>query len=165
MSIHDIADNLEKHLALLNALIELAERKKEALIAGDVDTITQIVQKENKSIRVAAQLEQERLDSIRAIFLAQELKPPRHVTISDLIRIAVNIEGKKRLTEAHAGMLQAVRKLKSLNDLNRQLIDQSLAFIEYSLDLYMGPEDDTVYHNPMKQQSGGARKGFYNFKA
>ncbi|MNJ42635.1 hypothetical protein D3C77_376080 [compost metagenome] len=50
--------------------------------------------------------------------------------------------------------------------MNKELVEQSLTFIDYSLNLFMSePEDEMVYQNPSKQQTAQKPRSFFDTRA
>jgi flagellar biosynthesis/type III secretory pathway chaperone len=149
-----------------DTLFELAEQKKQVLIRNDMEQLTLIVSKENKLIKKIGELDQQRLDAIGQFLIEKGYKPNPKVTLSDLSKIIFNVEEKKALIDLQRQLTTTVHKLRQINIVNQQLIEQSLAFIDYSLDLYVGaPEDEVVYHNPQQQMKAGKRPGLFDTKA
>ena len=165
MSVALITESMDKQLAVLNELLQLGEEKKQALIANDADEVTRIAGKENKCIKNSASLEQERINAVQSFFLSLGLSIPASITISELVQYASKVEEKKALLATQERLVATAQKLQKLNELNQQLLRQSLEFINFSMDLYMGSEEEAVYKNPLQQHTGVARTGFYNFKA
>ncbi|GAA4873891.1 hypothetical protein GCM10023310_61920 [Paenibacillus vulneris] len=147
-------------------LLELAERKKQVLIQNDVEQLMQIVSKENKLVKQIGELDQQRVEAIGQFMIEKGYKPNPKVTVSDLTKIIFNVEDKKALLGMQKQLLGNIHKLKELNQLNQQLIEHSLAFLEYSLDLIAGPpEDEYTYKNPQMNTYGSKRAGLFDTKA
>lgn len=147
-------------------LLELAEQKRQVLIHNQVERLMEISNKENKLIKQVADLDQQRIGVIGDFMIEKGYKPNPRVTISDLTKIIFNIEEKKQLTDSQKQLLSTIRKLRELNAVNQQLIEQSLAFIDYSLDLIVGPPEDEVFYHKSKQQGYGHRNvGLFDSRA
>ncbi|WP_281883059.1 flagellar protein FlgN [Paenibacillus sp. YYML68] len=152
----------EAHLVLM----ELAERKKDVLVHNQVDQLTQIVNKENKQIKLIGELDQRRIQVIGDFLMEKGYKPNPRVTISDLRKIIFDVEEKRQLMDAQKQLLDTIHRLRRVNTLNQQLIEQSIAFVDYSIDLMVGPaEEDVTYHSPQQQPISGKRPGIFDAKA
>lgn len=166
MTISGVVGIMEQMIDLHHALLELSERKKSVLIRNDVDQLTQITARETKLIKQLSELEQQRISAVNDFFAAKGIRTPVHVTVSGLVRFVIKAEEKEKLTEVRDRLMSVIRKLKEANDLNRQLIQQSLEYIEYSVDIIAGaPEQEAVYHNPKQQNYGAQRTTFFDTKA
>ncbi|MCS7459954.1 flagellar protein FlgN [Paenibacillus doosanensis] len=148
------------------SLLELGERKKQVLILGDIESLMQIVSKENKLVKQIGELDQQRIDAIGQFMIEKGYKPNPKVTVSDLTKIIFNVEDKKLLLGQQKRLLGTINKLREMNKLNQQLIEHSLAFVDYSLDLIAGPpEDEYRYQHPQSQTYGSKRPGLFDTRA
>jgi flagellar biosynthesis/type III secretory pathway chaperone len=149
-----------------STLLELAEQKKQVLIHNQVEQLTQIVSAESRLLKRIGELDEERIRVIGEFMMDKGYKPNPKVTVSDLTKIIFNPEEKKQLLDQQRNLMGTIRKLREINQLNQQLIEHSLHFIDYSLDLLVGPpEDEAVYQNPQLQQRGMKRQGLFDTKA
>jgi flagellar biosynthesis/type III secretory pathway chaperone len=131
------------------ALLELAKVKTPVLVSNDVDQLNMIVNKENKWVRAIAEMNQERIQIIGSYLISRGYNPNPKITINDLIKVIFKAEEKQALMETQKKLLATINALKESNVINQQLIEQSLAYVNYTLDLVIGaPEDDIVYRNP-----------------
>jgi flagellar biosynthesis/type III secretory pathway chaperone len=153
---------IQVHLALL----DLAEQKTNILLLNQVDKLNQIVNKETTIMKQITVLDLQRIEDISGLLLEKGYKPNPNITVGDLIKLVVKVEDKKLLADAQKQLLDTIDKLRELNHLNQKLIEHSLAFIEYSMDLVLGPSDDgVVYQNPSHQQQGLKRNGMFDSRA
>ncbi|TDF93511.1 flagellar protein FlgN [Paenibacillus piri] len=149
-----------------DTLLVLAEQKKQVLVRNDVEQLTQLVSKENKLIKQIGELDRQRVEVIGQFLIEKGYKPNPKVTVSDLTKIIFNIDEKKQLLGLQKQLMGTIRKLREINQLNQQLIEHSLSFIDYSLDLIAGPpEDDVLYQNPQQQHYAQKRRGLFDTKA
>jgi len=149
-----------------DTLLELAEQKKQVLVRNDVEKLTQIVSKENKLIKQISELDLLRVEAIGQFLIEKGYKPNPKVTVSDLTKIIFNIDDKKELLGLQKQLLEKIRNLREMNQLNQQLIEHSLSFIDYSLDLFVGPpEDDLIYQKPQQNSYNNSRPGIFDTKA
>ena len=152
----------EAHLQLL----ELAEQKKQALINNQVSELSAIVQQETKWMKHISELEQQWRQSAAQFLAENGVHPGEDVTLSDVIRLVYHARDKLALTEARDRLLHTIERLKTVNDLNQELIRQSLAYIDYSLNLLMGEaDDDAVYQKPETVSSAPRRRGIFDARA
>ncbi|PYI51175.1 flagellar protein FlgN [Paenibacillus flagellatus] len=144
---------LDQLIEVHRALLEWSERKKDAIVHNRVEELTQITNKESRLAKRLEELEAERVEAVNAYMRSKNMYVTAAISISTLIRFVVRMEDKQALTERQQELVRLIEELKRANDTNRQLIQQSLAFINYSLDLLVGPDDDAVYHHPQQQQT------------
>ncbi|MDF2649362.1 MAG: hypothetical protein K0Q73_5167 [Paenibacillus sp.] len=149
MSIQPLLETMDKLQEAHEALLELAKVKTPVLVSNDVDQLNMIVNKENKWVRAIAEMNQERIQIIGSYLISRGYNPNPKITINDLIKVIFKAEEKQALMETQKKLLATINALKESNVINQQLIEQSLAYVNYTLDLVIGaPEDDIVYRNP-----------------
>lgn len=166
MLIQQVLDPLRRLNQLHTELLGLGERKRAILVVNNIDELTKIVSLENKLVKQIAESENVWLESAKQFLESKGVKPEASVTMSDLIKLVFNPSDKQMLQNEQQRLLSTIEELKKLNAFNQQLIEQSLTYINYTLDLVTGaPEGDTVYLNPNKQSSQGSRRGVFDTKA
>lgn len=163
MSIQELLINLEEQDIQHRQLVELAEQKRLMLIQNDVEQLNGIVNRESKIVRHISTLEQQRVEILGQYLIKRGFRPDPRITISDLVKILFKAEEKEALMEAQQTLIRTMSELKEKNKLNQLLIQQSLTFVNYSLDLMTGgPEDDALYRHPGQQGTGYNRPGLYD---
>ncbi|HEY4554462.1 MAG TPA: flagellar protein FlgN [Bacillaceae bacterium] len=164
MSAETLIANLTKIYTLHEHLLALAARKTEILKKGDADSLQSLMREEQKYMTAIAMMENERQTAAKAF-----LKKGRAegLTISDCIEAATP-EAAETLRNLQQKILYVIEKLQVQNDLNQQLIYQSLQFVNMSLDLFQPKHESSVYgrpdtKQPQKQQKTGM--SFFDSKA
>ena len=157
---------LEKLSGIHEELIELADRKRDALVRNQVDEVSAIVNKETKRMREIGEHLQEQQAATVDFFRAKGFQPTREVTVTELSRIVTDPKEKEALLAARNRLAEVIARLQKKNELNQQLIEQSLAFINYSIDVVVGPDEEPTYQNPAARPYGtGKRSGYFDSKA
>jgi flagellar biosynthesis/type III secretory pathway chaperone len=161
----DITQAMEALNEVYTEVLELGGQKKQLIVRNDVDGLTKLMNKESRLVKQTVELEQGRIEAVRGYLQEKNLRLPATITLTELTRVVFNIEDKQQLHHVHQMLLDTMMKLKELNELNQQLIEQSLAFINYSLDILVGPDDEPVYHNPANQHQTPMRSGMFDTRA
>jgi len=129
-------------------LLLLADVKREVIIRDQVDDLMRITAEENAIVKEITRLE---LASRQYVVQAGEalgLTVSASDTISDLLQALPDVYAQQRrtLTQARAKLVETIDELKRKNELNRQLIDQSLQYISFNIDVLTdAPEQDMTY--------------------
>jgi flagellar biosynthesis/type III secretory pathway chaperone len=166
LSVQGLLQTMSKLIQVHISLLELAERKTNILVLNQVDKLNQIVNKETSTMKQITILDLQRIEDISSLLLERGYKPNPNITVGDIIKLVVKADDKKLLSDAQKQLLSTIYKLREKNQLNQKLIEQSLAFIEFSMDLVLGPSDDGVtYQNPLHQQQGLKRNGMFDSRA
>ncbi|MED5074094.1 flagellar protein FlgN [Anoxybacillus geothermalis] len=120
---------LRAHIELHESLLALSRRKTEALKKNDIEALSALLTDEQKHILAIRQLEERRRRWLKEV-LGDET-----VTIAQCEAMA---KGKEReeLRECRERLKQAVDAVAKANELNRQLIEQSLQFVTAMIETF-----------------------------
>lgn len=136
-------------------LIELGKRKKSVLIAGDVNGLNQIVEEESKMIKRIMQLESERQKTISSILIQNGMQE-KEISMSELFEIVGSTQEKEMLQSVQKELIDVLTELQEVNQLNQQLIKQSLDFVNYSIESMVGSDENPfTYGKPTEQTDRG----------
>ncbi len=120
-------DILEQLVSEHDALLDLAKEKKTILIQNDMKRLSQIVKEEPVHLKRIEQLEQQRLERMGQVTMTEWLQDHPE-----------DVASLRRL-------LQTIGQLKRLNDLNAELLEQSLHYLDWHLQLLIPEADDFTY--------------------
>lgn len=152
----------EAHLQL----IELGLEKKEALIKNQVDQLIAVMTRESKVSKGIEQLEQERVEHVHLFLQDRGIKSRLNLTIRELSRLVFDQEEKQKLLEIQAVLGSTLKRLKELNDLNQQLIQQAISYIDFSIEsMSYYSESEVTYKHPAEKQAPGGRLGLFDTRA
>ncbi|MZQ85784.1 flagellar protein FlgN [Paenibacillus sp. 5J-6] len=166
MSIQALLETMERLQESHESLLELAQDKTQIIVSNNLDQLNLMVNKESKWIRVISEANQQRILLINSYLISRGYNPNPLITVGDLIKVIFNAQEKQALMQAQQKLLATVMQLKSVNNFNQELIEQSLSFINYTVDLVLGaPEDDVIYQNPNQQTYGTKRLSVFDTKA
>lgn len=157
---------MEELIRLHDSLLQLAKEKTGVLIHNQVEELNRIVHRENQLIKQIGEGDRRRVECVNLFLKEKGFRPDPSVTVSELNKLIVRAEDKETMRRLQADLLSKLKELKELSDLNRQLIEQSLLFIEHSLDLVLGPpENEVTYGNPQRPASDKKRTGLFDTRA
>lgn len=143
MSLDNLYGKLEKILKLHKSLNEIAKKKTDIIIKSDADALKLILKDENKHIQAIQKLSSELSDIGNAILDKDQNSGA--ATISAIIEHAESHD-KMELQKLKADLEEQVDALKRQNNLNQDLLEQSLQFVNLSLDLLI-PDLDTFNYS------------------
>lgn len=138
-------------------LCGLCRRKQQILVCGDPQELVEVVQAEQ--VMLAALSRSEVARALASRDLAEEVGLPASATVSLLAR---------RLPDAEAAELRVrqdriaalLGEIRTLNEQNAELIRQSLAYVNFSLDLFARAAGDPGTYAPTgrrPRRAGGPR--------
>ncbi|WP_328211819.1 flagellar protein FlgN [Brevibacillus centrosporus] len=144
--LYELLDNL---IQLHKAMYTLSTHKKDVLIKGNVDELVAITRQEQKLIKGVTAAETARLNVVREL-TAEKGFTLQEGTLAELIKLTTSAEEKTRLTTCRNELSRIVYELRDANELNQQLLKQSLSFVNANLDLLLDtPEEDFIYRKPV----------------
>lgn len=155
MPISAVIETIDSLHTLHQALLQLGEDKRGVLVNNKVNELAAIVNQENKLLKQVTQVEAQWREAIATLVKSAGLQPNPSLTVSDIMQLVKDPADRQRLQDAQQRLLDVIGKIRSTNENNQKLIEQSLAYINYSIDLYTGGfGQEPVYGNPAKNKSG-----------
>lgn len=116
---------LDRHLTLHRHLLQLAYQKTDVLKRGDMDGLMQLIQKEQTAIAAIQQLERE-----RAQLVAAWSDGGHPLTLADCLP-KMDEEERQKAEQLASELLDVINELQAVNELNGQLIRQSLQWARF----------------------------------
>jgi len=163
MPIKAVIDHIDALHALHRTLLQLGERKREALVNNQVNELAAIVNQENKLVKQVADVEAKWRAAIVHFVAAAGLRPNPSMTVSDILQLVADPADQRRVQDSQQQLFDTIKQIESVNANNQKLIEQSLAYINYSLDLYTGGfGQDPIYGNPSQSGTTYNAKGKKN---
>lgn len=149
MSIRLVIDTILQLNELHNALLEIGREKTKVIIYNQVAELAGMTNKETRLAKQIGQA-QSQLQAAMTKFVQQSgFTLVSSLNVSEIAKLVFNAEDKKALLGAQARLASTIQELTELNNLNIQLVQQSLAYIDYSIDLMTGsPYQDAIYGKP-----------------
>lgn len=133
---------LEKQIKLYTSLYHLAVQKVEVIKKNDISSLNQMMTDEQKHITAITALENERIKELQKLFPSGEKTP----TMRECIELADSAQ-KPVLENIFEQLTDILQKTKEKNNLNQELIRQSLHFVNYSLSLFK-PNASSMNYGP-----------------
>lgn len=165
MTIQMVIRSLEKLNDIHEELLMLGKEKMQVLIHNQVDQLTKLTNRESRLMKQVVEQEQIWLEATAKFLQEKGLQPNPSLTMSELIKLVFRAEEKMALQEAQRKLMDTIQKLKEMNSLNQQMLEQSLSFIDYTLDLLAGDSEELMYHNPADQKRVNKNVRIFDTKA
>ncbi|MBM7566481.1 flagellar export chaperone FlgN [Paenibacillus sacheonensis] len=163
MNVETIIATLEEQAAIYDQLLALANEKTPYLVHNQVDSLNAVIAKERKLLKTAEELEQQRMRLSGQYFTGIGMLRYKGGKISEMIRTVTSSQDKARLTQLHTDLTRTLDELKHVTLLNQQLIEHSLKFIDYSIDLLSeDPTNDYTYQHPQSNAYGKSSQARYD---
>ncbi|MFU1796314.1 flagellar protein FlgN [Paenibacillus azoreducens] len=166
MSIQALIDTLDRLNDLHVELLQVAEMKKQAVIHNRYEDITAALTKESRLLKSVKELEEQCYQEGQAFIAGKGIKSKLRLTISEISRLVFEPEEKARLIEVQRELTSNLEELKRVNSHIQDLIQQSLSYIDFSLNLMVGAMDDeATYSHPEQHSRGIQRSGLFDTRA
>ena len=156
MSAEKLISTMEKLLKLHKSLYEIAQKKTETVKIGDIDALNQILKDEQAHLQAINLLENERQKFTSSLVLRTE-KP----TIEDCLAV-VDESTRHTLDHLRSELKNVITQIQQRNELNQQMLYQSLQFVNLSLNL-IAPQPEDYNYGPQAGQA--TSPGLLNLKA
>jgi len=158
-------DQLMNLLAIYKELVLVAGDKKESIIHNRIEEVNIATMKETKLIKPIPELETSIRGNMTKLQRELGFRPKLKMTLTELTQLLTNPAEKQLITHAQQQLEHFSLELKRANELNQQLVQQSLQYVHFSLDVLCGPEEDEMtYKKPTMKQEPVKRTGIYNAK-
>lgn len=145
---HQLIDTLKKLLKLHQSLHQIAIQKTDVLKKDDMASLKNIMNDEQKHLLAIQKIDKEREIAVYKLVSGHEILGDKP-TISDCINLATG-EEKTKLKELQEHLVRCITEIKERNELNQQLLQQSLQFINLSLEM-LSPEPPEINYQHPKQ--------------
>lgn len=163
MALNTLIELLERLDEVHNTMLDLAADKKQAIMDNNVDVLIDILNRESKLTKLIGQLEEQRILAAYTVLQGVGIRSNLNLNLTELSRLIFDPEDKARLLHIQQKLSGTLHHLKEANELNQKLIEQSLTFIDYSLDLLVGrPNQEITYHHPSDKGNSVARPGIFD---
>ncbi|MDR4890000.1 flagellar protein FlgN [Fredinandcohnia sp. QZ13] len=163
MSTEILINLLEKILLLHKKLYTLSEQKSEILKKDDIEALSAHMKDEQQYILAIKQLENERIAVVKKLFGDQYIDENAY-TLSNVIDHSEE-PNKSILSKLQKEITNTVSELRERNHLNQQLTNQSLQFVNMTLDMIYPTERNVNYGNPLSNQSKKEHRSMFDSKA
>lgn len=133
--IYDFIDQMEKITALYEELLKLSQAKTQVVIDGDAKALQDITQQEEHIVSQLNSADRNRLSLLDdiAIVLNQKKEELSLVKLAELLK---EQEGVSESILRIRGLLaEIIEEIKDLNEKNARLINQSLEYIDFSMNV------------------------------
>lgn len=141
---HDLRQSLLTEVDLLEQAVELAERKRQTLVTNDLPALSALLPEEEA---LAQRLQEIEFALTRTIgILAGAVGAG---SLGELIA-AAECPNREDLQPLYQQMVLRLAGLQQANEQNRLLIEQSLAFVDFSLKLFTSSNNDPAYNSSGK---------------
>jgi len=158
-----LADILEQEALLYQDAAEISIKKTDIIVHGKIEELDSLVKAEQAIILKIGRLEDERENIVLA--LSEELDLNLEgVTLTD-INAHLSDESFSRLDGCQKSLARTLGGLKNTNDMNSQLIQNALDYVNFSVNLLTTNQDSgNIYTQDGGDDAGKGRRSIFDVK-
>lgn len=131
--IYELKDLLAEQLECYEGLCTLATYKTQAVANKEMRFLTDIIEREEEFVGRIQLLDTHRESLMKDMAIVMGLES-RAITLTQIIdKVGKEQEVSQELMTCRTQILEAMAKLKEQNKLNKQVIEHSLEFVEFTL--------------------------------
>jgi len=149
---------MEKQLEIYRRLLTLAYEKRPVLVKGKIPELEKITKEEELLILQVGRLEEQRQVLVRALANHFVLSP-EDVTLSRITE-RVDEETCSKLQQVLEDLPGVLKELADINEVNTELIKNSLDYINFSIDILVSNSRTPVYNQHEEKKKESAAKIF-----
>ncbi|GEM04736.1 hypothetical protein HMI01_17240 [Halolactibacillus miurensis] len=148
---------------LHESLLSVAEEKTTRLKENNINDFNQLLKIEQKHVQALEQIEKERLKE--ASDLAAALNLPENAPVTAIIDSLPEASDREALEEKATALLAYVVDIKQQEDLNRQLLKQSLQFVQLQMDMIEPSVESLTYGTKKAKDDPATKRSVFDSKA
>ena len=164
MSIENQVQLLEKTYQLHQSLLEISKQKEQLIKDNNIDGMRQVLMGARKHVKAIQELEEKRVIATSGWFRTYAPEAEEQ-TIQQVIDHLQNNEEKEQLQAIYENFIYVLADLKNQEKLNRELMEQSLQFVELSLDLLKPNHEKNMNYDKKQVQQNKASQSVFDSKA
>ncbi|MFP7171054.1 flagellar protein FlgN [Terribacillus sp. 7520-G] len=163
MALQDLYETIEKLHRLHRSLVEISRLKTDYLKSNDMDSLQKQLLAEKKHVQAVSQLEKLRIKQTESWAVSAGLPVPS--TVTELLEQITDQQMVRQLEKELIGLTEAVTELKKQEALNQQLLEQSMQFLQVSLDMLAPSIQSLNYGTPDQDQQRPQNRALFDSKA
>ncbi|MBR1442568.1 MAG: flagellar protein FlgN [Firmicutes bacterium] len=132
--ISELIGNINEQSEVYDSLLELAGKKKVAVIANDIEKLQSIVDEENVLLGRIGRLDKSRVQLFKDIAFVLN-KKDEDISLNKLMDLIKGQSEENELRKAKEELFDKAGRLKTLNEQNQKLIEYSLEHIDFSMNV------------------------------
>ncbi len=158
----DLLEIIEKESQIYAELTEIEQQKKKIIIENDVKALDAITKKEQGFVKTIVNLEGLRAQVIDGFCKFRGISD---IDTIDEIMEHLNAEEKVQLREKADNLAGIINKVLEVNDLNTKLLEQSIEYIDYTMELAKSlTEDEAGYAEDAMDKTIQVDKSIFDVK-
>jgi flagellar biosynthesis/type III secretory pathway chaperone len=165
--IEELIEVLEDTTGCYENLLQMANNKTDVIIKGDVPSLQTLTDEEQSVAGRLLRLEKKRIELIEDICLVTN-KKSKDMTVSSLIELIPSDKPENiKLYNVSMRMMEIVHDVKKVNDINQQLLVESLDFVNFTMNAIQSASSQNSgngYEKKGQRYEGQTDNNFFDAK-
>ena len=152
----NLIDILNEQYDAYSALVELSRKKTPIIVSGSLEDLQKITDEEQDAVNVVNDIDKKRIEIMGDIanVLNQDIN---NLKLSNLVElINTRPEEQAKLNEVRGKLIEIGKQLKTVNERNRELLENALEMIDFDMNLIQAMKQAPQMGN---YNSGGVNTG------
>ncbi len=152
----NLIDILNEQYDAYSTLVELSRKKTPIIVSGSLEDLQKITDEEQDAVNVVNDIDKKRIEIMGDIanVLNQDIN---NLKLSNLVElINTRPEEQAKLNEARGKLIEIGKELKTVNERNRELLENALEMIDFDMNLIQAMKQAPQMGN---YNSGGVNTG------
>ena len=159
----ELINTLREEVGQYEELLVLADLKREVLVKGDIDALVETTKREQRYAATLQRLEKKREKIVEDIALVTN-QPFKTLTVAKIADMIKSQENESRtLIHISKQLVTLLNHLKVKNELNTQLTEQSLAFIDFTFNALKSSSEQPMGNNYQQRGTLYQNDGIKNY--
>ncbi len=137
----NLIDIMQKECEIYTQLKAVEVEKKQIIIDNDVKALEKVTAREQGFLKTIVHLEELRAEVVDGFCSSIGLE--KFETINDILNVLKESE-KKKLTKVRDELYSVTTSLKEVNELNNMLLNQSIDYINYTIEVARSTGEENV---------------------
>src|SRR5699024_4923549 len=155
---------MQKSSAVHQQILTLSREKTVYIKTGDMDGLSKLLIKERKLVQELTQIEAEREEIVERTFKDFQIDEAEK-TVTVLLEHIEDKQEKSSLEQTVTELLENIIELRQSESLNKELIEQSMQFVQVSLDMLQPSERKINYQKDDQQEDHLPTRSVFDSKA
>ncbi len=138
----ELVSNLSQQIEYYNELLQISTEKTKVIVANDIESLSKINTVENMLVVRLEKLDKKNREVINDIIMVTGKKVDK-ISVKGVAAVLANEEGAE-LNRLADDLIDVATKMKEVNDKNKLLVDTSIEYSEFSMNLYRELLDTNV---------------------
>jgi len=153
---------LENEATLYSQILSIGRQKTDIIIKGKVTELAALVEQEQDIVSQLAKLELSR-DYVSSLLHKELNLSNKEVTLTELFNHVQGSHASSLMTRQEK-LLDILKRVKDVNDENGKLINNSLEYIEFSINVLSNATNPGNNYNQVGYTAGAGKSSMFDMK-